>query len=113
MDFLPCLPESSTNVRTLKALDLTPRIFEARQSAMIRAPVRLDASAGTRLRLQRLMAQARKLYAEEDLGLDLSNTVYALDSKPSICGLCGEDGWTGQIPRPPKTVKVYGFSWDL
>jgi hypothetical protein len=29
---------------------------------------------------QRLIAQARKLYAEEDLGLDLSNTVYALDS---------------------------------
>jgi hypothetical protein len=29
---------------------------------------------------QRLIAQARILYAEEDLGLDLSNTVYALDS---------------------------------
>ena len=29
---------------------------------------------------QRLIAQARKLHAEEDLGLDLSNTVYALDS---------------------------------
>lgn len=29
---------------------------------------------------QRLIAQARKLYVEEDLGLDLSNTVYALDS---------------------------------
>lgn len=29
---------------------------------------------------QRLIAQARKLYAEEDLGLELSNTVYALDS---------------------------------
>ncbi len=29
---------------------------------------------------QRLIAQVRKLYAEEDLGLDLSNTVYALDS---------------------------------
>lgn len=29
---------------------------------------------------QRLTAQARKLYADEDLGLDLSNTVYALDS---------------------------------
>lgn len=29
---------------------------------------------------QRLIAQARKLYAEEDLGLQLSNTVYALDS---------------------------------
>ena len=29
---------------------------------------------------QRLIAQARTLYAEEDLGLELSNTVYALDS---------------------------------
>ena len=29
---------------------------------------------------QRLTAHARKLYAGEDLGLDLSNTVYALDS---------------------------------
>ncbi len=29
---------------------------------------------------QRLIAQARHLYAREDLGLDLSNTVYALDS---------------------------------
>jgi hypothetical protein len=29
---------------------------------------------------QRLIAQARKLYATEDLGLDLTNTVYALDS---------------------------------
>ena len=29
---------------------------------------------------RRLIAQARKLYAEEDLELDLSNTIYALDS---------------------------------
>jgi transposase len=29
---------------------------------------------------QRLINQARKLYADEDLGLDLTNTVYALDS---------------------------------
>lgn len=29
---------------------------------------------------QRLIAQARKLYADEDLGLNLSNTLYALDS---------------------------------
>jgi transposase len=29
---------------------------------------------------QRLNAQARKLYAKEDLGLELANTVYALDS---------------------------------
>lgn len=29
---------------------------------------------------QRLIAQAQKLYAQEDLGMELSNTVYALDS---------------------------------
>ena len=29
---------------------------------------------------QRLITQARKLYADEDLGLELTNTVYALDS---------------------------------
>ena len=29
---------------------------------------------------QQLIAQARKLYAKEDLGLELANTVYALDS---------------------------------
>ena len=29
---------------------------------------------------QRLIGQARELYAQEDLGLDLTNTVYALDS---------------------------------
>ena len=29
---------------------------------------------------QRLIVQARKLYADEELGLDLTNTVYALDS---------------------------------
>ena len=29
---------------------------------------------------QRLIAQARKLYTKEDLGLELANTVYALDS---------------------------------
>ena len=36
--------------------------------------------AGKTLFAQRLITQARKLCAEEDLGLDLSNTVYALDS---------------------------------
>jgi hypothetical protein len=55
----------------------------------IRSPVRratlADASERRDWRIyaefaQRLIAQARTLYASEDLGLDLSNTVYALDS---------------------------------
>jgi transposase len=35
---------------------------------------------------QRLISQARKLYADESLGVELSNTVYALDS--TIIDLC-------------------------
>ena len=55
----------------------------------IRTPVRRSTLADANERrdwriyaefAQRLIAQARKLYAEEDLGLELSNTVYALDS---------------------------------
>ena len=54
-----------------------------------REPVRrstlADANEGRDWRIhaelaQRLIAQARRLYAGEDLGLDLANTVYALDS---------------------------------
>lgn len=55
----------------------------------IRGPVRRSTLADANERrdwrifaefAQRLIAQARRLYAEEDLGLDLSNTVHALDS---------------------------------
>ena len=55
----------------------------------IRSPVRRSTLADANERrdwrmyaefAQRLIAQARRLYAEEDLGLELSNTVYALDS---------------------------------
>jgi Domain of unknown function (DUF4372)/Transposase DDE domain len=54
-----------------------------------RDPVRrstlADANEGRDWRIyaelaQRLIAQARKLYLDEDFGLDLANTVYALDS---------------------------------
>ena len=34
---------------------------------------------------QRLITQARTLYVDEELGLDLTNTVYALDSTPALC----------------------------
>src|ERR1700739_1908270 len=55
----------------------------------LRKPIRrstlADATASRDWRIyadlaQRLIAQARKLYATEDLGLDLTNSVYALDS---------------------------------
>ena len=34
---------------------------------------------------QRLITQARTLYVDEELGLDLTNTVYALDSTIALC----------------------------
>ena len=61
---------------------------------------------------QRLIAQARKPYADEGLGLDLTNSVYALDSttidlclsvfpwahlrpeRKTICGEISSSGWT-------------------
>lgn len=55
----------------------------------IRSPIRRSTLADANERrdwriyaefAQRLISQARQLYAEEDLGLDLTNTVYALDS---------------------------------
>ncbi len=61
----------------------------------IRSPVRRSTLADANERrdwrihaefAQRLIAQARKLYAGEDLGLELDNTVYALDS--STIDLC-------------------------
>ena len=61
----------------------------------IRSPVRRSTLADANERrdwriyaefAQRLIAQARTLYVDEDLGLDLDNTVYALDS--STIDLC-------------------------
>jgi len=94
---LPC----AEHFRTLAFAQLTYREslrdIEACLSAQsaklyhmgIRSPIKrstlADANEGRDWRIyaefaQRLITQARKLYAEEDLGLDLSNTVYALDS---------------------------------
>jgi hypothetical protein len=57
----------------------------ARRVRIIRAAVAGDANETRDWRIyaalaQTLIVQARKLYAGEDLGLDLKNTVYALDS---------------------------------
>jgi len=94
---LPC----AEHFRTLAFAQLTYREslrdIEACLSAQsaklyhmgIRSPIKrstlADANEGRDWRIyaefaQRLITQARNLYAEEDLGLDLSNTVYALDS---------------------------------
>jgi len=52
---------------------------------LVRRSTLADANDGRDWRIyaevaQRLIAQARKLYANEDLGLELANTVYALDA---------------------------------
>jgi hypothetical protein len=50
--------------------------------------------------VHRLIAQARKLYAEESLGIELSNTVYALESTTTICVYRCFHGRTFAPPRP-------------
>ena len=61
------------------------KLYSLGFSALVRRSTLADANESRDWRIyadfaQRLIAQARKLYAEEDLGLELTNTVYALDS---------------------------------
>ena len=48
---------------------------------------------------QALIRIARPLYADEDLGLELDNTVYALDASPSTCASRSFPGRTSAEPR--------------
>lgn len=66
---------------TAQALKLYHRGFRApvRRSTLADANETRDWRIYAEL-AQRLIAQARTLYANDDLGLDLTNTVYALDS---------------------------------
>ena len=48
---------------------------------------------------QRLITQARTLYVDEELGLDLTNTVYALDSTTIALCLSVFPGRTSAPPR--------------
>ena len=49
---------------------------------------------------QRLITQARTLYVDEELGLDLTNTVYALDSTTgSLCACRSFRGRTSSTTR--------------
>ena len=87
----------------------------------IRSPIRrstlADANEARDWRIhadfaQRLIGQARALYASEDLGLDLSNTVYArlfgadrsrsMASTRSRTTLRNCAGFASRIPRPAK-----------
>ena len=63
----------------------TPKLYHMGFREPVRRSTLADANERRDWRIhaevaQRLIAQARKLYAGEDLGLELSNTVYALDS---------------------------------
>lgn len=53
---------------------------------------------------QRLILQARKLYAQESLGVDLDAAAYALDSTTidSVCRICGG----GYIGRRSQTSRM-------
>lgn len=77
-----------------------------------RAPVKrstlADASEGRDWRIyadfaQSLISVARPLYADEDLGLDLDATVYALDGRPSTCVWPSFRGRTSVAPRAPSS----------
>ena len=62
-----------------------PKLYHMGFRAPVRRSTLADANERRDWRIhaemaQRLIAQARKLYAGEDLGLELSNTVYALDA---------------------------------
>jgi hypothetical protein len=50
---------------------------------------------------RRLIAQARQLYAGESLGVDLTNSVYALILRPSICAYRCFAGRISGPPSPP------------
>jgi hypothetical protein len=63
----------------------TPKLYHMGFREPVRRATLADANEGRDWRIyaelaQRLIAQARTLYADEDLGLDLTNTVYALDA---------------------------------
>ncbi|MEQ1718794.1 MAG: IS4 family transposase [Hyphomicrobium sp.] len=54
---------------------------------------------------QRLIAQARKLYVDDDIGLDLKNTVYALDS--TTIDLCLSVFPWAHFQRTKSAVKMH------
>src|SRR5271155_1079253 len=76
--------ESLRDIETCLSVQAS-KLYHMGFSEPVRRSTLADANEGRDWRIhaelaQRLIAQARKLYAKEDLGLDLANTVYALDS---------------------------------
>jgi len=69
----------------------TPKLYHMGIRASVSRSTLADANESRNWRIyaefaQRLISQARKLYAQESLGVDLSNTAYALDS--TVIDLC-------------------------
>ena len=60
---------------------------------------------------QRLITQARTLYVDEELGLDLTNTVYALDS--TTIALCLSVFPWAHFRTTKAAVKMHNASLDL
>ena len=76
--------ESLRDIETCLSVHTT-KLYHMGFHHPVRRSTLADANEGRDWRIhaevaQRLIAQARKLYANEDLGLELSNTVYALDA---------------------------------
>ena len=76
--------QSLRDIEAVLALQ-SPKLYHMGIRSAVRRSTLADANERRDWRIfaefaQRLIAQARKLYAQEDLGLDLSNTIYALDS---------------------------------
>ena len=76
--------ESLRDIETCLSVQAS-KLYHMGFSEAVRRSTLADANAARDWRIyaelaQRLIAQARKLYAKEDLGLELANTVYALDS---------------------------------
>jgi hypothetical protein len=76
--------ESLRDIETCLSVH-APKLYHMGWRQPVRRSTLADANEGRDWRIyaemaQRLIAQARKLYADEDLGVDLTNTVYALDA---------------------------------
>jgi len=76
--------ESLRDIETCLSVQ-APKLYHMGFREPVRRSTLADANESRDWRIyadlaQRLIAQARMLYANEDLGLDLTNTVYALDS---------------------------------
>lgn len=76
--------ESLRDIETCLSVHAT-KLYHMGFRQPVRRSTLADANEGRDWRIhaefaQRLIVQARKFYADEDLGLDLTNTVYALDA---------------------------------